>query len=312
MKGDQFEPSVCVIIPMFNAAATIGKALESLAQQTRLPDRVIVVDDGSTDNSAQTVERLTFPYELLLIRQKNKGPAAARNAGLFRANEKLLAFLDADDYWFPEKLEKQVSLFQALSKTNHNVGMVDCFGLSLFDDGRKLLFGHIKKGKHFFSFVNSNVMNGTSSVLVLRHAVVECGGFDPHIRFAEDRWLWTQIAEHYEIHTVAEILYHRLVGKNNITAHPEKTYEHKTRFIELYLRRYGSLLSGQQRLQFILSNHAEFLDAFSRAGAHHNVTKVYKEMLKHSWKTLFFLKGNSTLRYIHSRTILLMSPYSSG
>src|SRR5690606_22552869 len=133
--------------------------------------------------------------------------------------------------------------FQALSKTNHNVGMVDCFGLSLFDDGRKLLFGHIKKGKHFFSFVNSNVMNGTSSVLVLRHAVVECGGFDPHIRFAEDRWLWTQIAEHYEIHTVAEILYHRLVGKNNITAHPDKSYEHKIRFIELYLRRYGSLLS---------------------------------------------------------------------
>lgn len=72
MKGDQFEPSVCVIIPMFNAAATIGKALESLAQQTRLPDRVIVVDDGSTDNSAQTVERLTFPYELLLIQQKTR------------------------------------------------------------------------------------------------------------------------------------------------------------------------------------------------------------------------------------------------
>jgi glycosyltransferase involved in cell wall biosynthesis len=308
MKGDQFEPSVCVIIPMFNASSTIGKALDSLAQQTHLPDRVIVVDDGSTDNSAQIVERLSLPYELLLIRQNNQGPSAARNAGVFKANETLLAFLDADDYWFPEKLEKQVLLFQSLLKSNHNVGIVDCFGLSLFSDGRKLLFGQIKNGNHFSSFVHSNVINGTSSVLIIRQAVVDCGGFDPEIRFAEDRWLWTQIAEHYDIHTVAEILYHRLVGCDNITAHPEKSYTHKVRFMEIYLRRYGSLLSSRQRQQFILSNHAEFLDAFSRAGAHHKVIEVYKEMLRHSWNTVLFLKGKSTLRCIHSWAMLLVSP----
>ena len=310
MLDDESELSVCVVIPMFNAAATIGKALESLAQQTRLPERVIVVDDGSSDNGAQVVESLSFPYELHLIRQPNQGPSAARNAGIFLAKETLLAFLDADDYWFPEKLEKQLTLFQTLTRKEHNVGIVDCFGLSLFGDGRKLLFGQIKQGQHFFSFAKSNIINGTSSVLVARKAVVEMGGFDPQIRFAEDRWLWTQISEKYEIFTVAEILYHRLVGKDNITAHPEKSYEHKLRFMEIYLRHYGNLISARQRLQFILCNHAEFLDAFSRAGAHQKVIDIYNKMLSHSWKTLFFMKGKTTARYVHSRTMLLMSSHS--
>lgn len=309
MPEDQFEPSVCVVIPMFNAASTIAKALKSLAQQTRQPDRVIVVDDGSSDGSAQIVESLSLPYKLLLIRQNNQGPSAARNIGVFRSTETLLAFLDADDYWFPEKLEKQVTLFQSLLKKKYNVGIVDCFGLSIFSDGRKLLFGQIKHGKHFLNFIAGNIINGTSSVLVARQAVVDMGGFDPRIRFAEDRWLWTRISEHYEIHTVPEILYHRLVGINNITAHPEKFYKHKIRFMEIYLRHYGKILSSRQRLQFILSNHAEFLDAFSRTGAHQKVIEIYNEMLSHSWRTIFFLKGKTTIRYFHSRTMLLLSAY---
>ena len=160
------DPSVCVIIPLYNAMDTIGLALDSLAAQTRRPDHVIVVDDGSSDDGAQRVEHYPAPFRLTLLRQENQGPAAARNRGIFESGEHLLAFLDADDYWLPSKLEKQLERYQRLSAAGRRIGLVDCFGMSLFADGRQIPFAWCKAGWHFRDFQQRNVINGTSSVLM--------------------------------------------------------------------------------------------------------------------------------------------------
>jgi glycosyltransferase involved in cell wall biosynthesis len=290
-----------VVIPLYNGAATIHKALESLSNQTRRPDHVVVVDDGSSDLGPQIVREYQALYPLTLLQQSNQGPSAARNRGLFHAGETLIAFLDADDHWHPQKLQKQLDLYAALTGQGHPVGLIDCFERSLFSDGKEHLADRLKGGEHFDDFIRANVVNGTSCVLVVREIIMRLGGFDTSIRFAEDRWLWTQVAEHWEIHTVPEVLSQRWIGSGNITSHPHKYYPHKVRFIELYLERYGARLSKQQRIDFALANHVEFLNAFSRTGAYGQVVNVFQRMLGHSWQALIFLNGKPTLRYLHAR-----------
>jgi glycosyltransferase involved in cell wall biosynthesis len=106
--------SVSVIVPAYNAAAYVGEAIESLQTQTRPPDQIVVVNDGSTDNTAEIIasycERDT---RIEFIERKNGGISAARNSGLRRASGELIAFLDADDRWRPKMLETQLAVMEA-------------------------------------------------------------------------------------------------------------------------------------------------------------------------------------------------------
>lgn len=107
-------PRVSVIIPLFNKAPFIGRALESIAAQTFTDFELIVVDDGSTDDGARIVEQFS-DSRIRLIRQHNAGPGAARNRALAEAKGDYVAFLDADDEWLPEFLSNSVRLLDGES-----------------------------------------------------------------------------------------------------------------------------------------------------------------------------------------------------
>src|ERR1035438_4421395 len=99
---------ISVVIPAYNAASFLPRCLKSVFAQTLKPEEVIVVDDGSSDNSAALAEELGAK----VIRCQNGGPAAARNAGIHSTSSDWIAFLDADDMWAPKKLERQVVLIR--------------------------------------------------------------------------------------------------------------------------------------------------------------------------------------------------------
>src|SRR5579863_7730993 len=103
-------PTVSVVIPAYKAAHTIGRALDSLLAQTRPADEILIIDDGSPDDIAGAVA----PYgdRVTLLRKPNSGAASARNAGLDRVRGEWVAFLDADDYWEPHKLERQLDVLR--------------------------------------------------------------------------------------------------------------------------------------------------------------------------------------------------------
>lgn len=108
--------SVSVVIPVYNAQATLARALQSVHAQSLRPDEVICVDDGSTDGSAQVAQAFTAsrsPALRWLHADRNRGPAAARNLGIAQASGRFVAFLDADDAWHPDKLRLQVHAMQA-------------------------------------------------------------------------------------------------------------------------------------------------------------------------------------------------------
>ncbi len=111
---------VSAIIPTYNRARTIERAVNSVLGQSWQPMEVIVVDDGSTDQTTDILAR--YGDRIRLIRQKNQGPSAARNAGIMAARGEIISFLDSDDSWLPDKVERQVKLLQA----TESQGVVCC------------------------------------------------------------------------------------------------------------------------------------------------------------------------------------------
>jgi len=106
MSNDEQSYTVSVIIPAYNAEGYVGRAIDSVLAQNRQPDEIIVVDDGSTDNTAEVIK--SYGSKVHGIRQENGGASVARNTGIEAATGKWIAFLDADDEWLPEKLQLQM------------------------------------------------------------------------------------------------------------------------------------------------------------------------------------------------------------
>ena len=113
------EPSLSVVIPSFNRGGLIGRALKSVLAEINHADEIIVVDDGSTDHTAEIIEELS-DRRIRYIRQSNAGAGTARNRGAAEASNELLAYLDSDDEWLPGKTEAQRT-FMAAHSTLLNV-----------------------------------------------------------------------------------------------------------------------------------------------------------------------------------------------
>lgn len=189
--GDVEPVTVSVIIPAYNAASTIAAAIESVLAQTRPPEEIIVVDDGSKDETTAVVER--FGPAIRLVRQANAGCGQARNTGAREARGTWLAFLDADDAWLPTKLERQIP-----ETADPRVAVVVCrrrtYEGRLLD--RRLTFDDL--------WSKNNVI--VSSSLVRRSAFAQVGGFWKE-RACEDYYLWLRLtADGWEMANVPEDL----------------------------------------------------------------------------------------------------------
>ena len=118
------EPLVSVIIPCYNQGKYLAEAIESALNQTYPHVEVIVVNDGSTDNTAEVAAR--YAGRITYVEQENGGPSAARNAAIGVATGSLIAHLDSDDRWSPQKLERQVPMFADPQKTAFHSGSSVC------------------------------------------------------------------------------------------------------------------------------------------------------------------------------------------
>lgn len=180
MKGSAMD-TVSAVIPAYNAESCIERAVASVLSQTRPVIEVLVVDDGSRDNTAAIVERFGSPVRL--IRQANAGPSAARNHGVRAASGEWIALLDADDAWLPTKLERQAPLFD-----DPRTGAVHCYVVNVAERFRY-------EGPLTFEMLWERNRIGTSTAVVRRATWEALGGFDedPELIGIEDYNFWLRM-----------------------------------------------------------------------------------------------------------------------
>jgi glycosyltransferase involved in cell wall biosynthesis len=198
-------PLVSVIVPAYNAAATIGIALDTALAQTWPDVEVIVVDDGSTDETTSVVaERAARDDRIRLLRRPNGGVSAARNTALAAAVGAWIAPLDADDVWRPDKIERQVALAERTG-----ADCIYCWYVRI-DEAGHALFDRVGGGR-FQGDVRAELVLGNfvgpgSSPLLRRQAVVAIGGWNERLRGNEDQDLYLRLAEHGRFDYVPEVL----------------------------------------------------------------------------------------------------------
>ncbi len=194
-------PAVSVVIPTFERATTLGRALRSVLAQTRPPDEVVVVDDGSTDGTGELVGR-EFPGVRYLL-QANRGVSAARNRGISAAGGEWIAFLDSDDEWRPEKLERQLAAVAAAP------GYLLCHTDEIWiRAGRRVnpRAKHAKAGGWIFERSLALCAISPSAALVHRRLFGEVGLFDEELAACEDYDLWLRVTCRYPVLFVDEPL----------------------------------------------------------------------------------------------------------
>jgi glycosyltransferase involved in cell wall biosynthesis len=191
--------AVSVIVPAYNAERWIGRAIASVLRQTVRPAEIIVVDDGSTDGTADVVRKhgTTIRY----FRQQNSGPSLARNRGLQEATGEWIALLDADDEWLPHKTESQLDVLRDNSNLKwcgsaceivNDVMRLECWPST----------GVIQEHAHhavlrYFPALLQQVWFITSGFVLHRSVFDDLGGFDPELRSGEDIDMWCRIALRY-------------------------------------------------------------------------------------------------------------------
>ena len=180
-----------VVIPAYNAEAWLGQAIESVLNQTRPCSELIVVDDGSTDGTRTEVTNFGEPVRL--VSQPNGGVASARNRGVSATTARFLAFLDADDIWEPEKMAKQIELFDR----NHRIVMTHC-GVTYVDADNQEMSTDCDGGSgdvyKQLLLSEPTILGGGSGIVVPREVFAEVGGFDARLSTSADWRFFMRVA----------------------------------------------------------------------------------------------------------------------
>lgn len=198
---------ISVIIPTHNRAEMVVQAVESVLAQSLAPEEVIVVDDGSTD---ETVEKLAaFENEIKVIQQAQRGVSAARNLGIQHAREEWLAFLDSDDLWKPGKLERQSA---ELEKSSDLVCYTDeeWRKNGLWKNQKKI---HQKYGGRIYPYCLPLCIISPSSVLLHKSVIDQIGFFDESLPACEDYDYWLRMSRCFTVLYIPERLIVKRAGE---------------------------------------------------------------------------------------------------
>ncbi len=196
-------PLVSCLMPAYNAASTLPAAIRSVLEQTLGDLELIVVDDGSTDETPEVLEALT-DARVLRLRQPRAGPSVARNRALAAARGTWVACIDADDVWLPQKLAWQTSAMArdpAAAVAYGWTDLVDGELRPLAGDGRVRFEGEV-----LVELLRQNFICCGSNTLLRRAALVETGGFDESLEAAEDWELHVRLAARYRFVCVPEVV----------------------------------------------------------------------------------------------------------
>lgn len=297
-RETQSQGMVSVIIPAFNAAEYIGETLDSVFAQTFKQVEAIVINDGSRDT--EDLERVLSRYSsgVVYIKQENRGAAAARNTGLRAATGEFVAFLDADDKWYPNFLEKQLELMH-----RHKADLVYADAVLVGDsplNGRTFMELQPSRGEVTPEKLLSNKVTVLTSTVVARKApVLEVGLFDESLRRGQDFDLWLRLAKAgFRFAYQREVLADHRIVESGLSGGTISQLQRTLTVLEAIKARAGLTPSENEALQFnvnrtlrelALESGKEKLLGKDFAGALDSFNEARKFWL--SWKLILVCLG---------------------
>ena len=255
-------PTVEIILPAYNAAPYLSMALDSVIAQTFADWRILLVDDGSKDETAAIAHayRQRLGARLKYIYQENAGLPAARNTGIRHAEGEFLALLDADDVWLPHRLEASLRSFAGKPEVGLSYGLIE--GI---DPSGEVLARFTDRKKHPEGWIASQIYMRTMdlpcpTVTFRRVCIEQIGLFDESLRATEDRDLWVRIAQRFQVVCVPQVLAQYRTSPQAMTTDPQRMLTAQLRFVE---KHFGSPGCGRRErrvaLSWIYRQHAEAL-----------------------------------------------------
>ena len=277
---------ISVVIPLYNKQESIVATLHSVFAQTYQNFEIVVVDDGSTDNSVLVVEEFFEKHPSLqggdrcrLIKKPNGGVSSARNEGIRQAKYTYIAFLDADDYWEPEYLETQSKMIQKFPDAK------------MWGTAWGYLLNDIKvvwKGKHlsndFCSIIDAQTYFSKNLYLYCTDVVVldkrifgEIDMFDERIGCGEDLDLWWRIILHCPVaYTNQCLAYYRWDAENRISLSNPKFHKHFIYHIEKYEQYYDKCPAFKKYVQHAVLGH--LYDYYKEDSSNKDVTRILEQI----------------------------------
>ena len=263
---------ISVIIPSYNRANTIVRAIESARGQSYSVSEIIVVDDASSDNTSETVQAIDDNRIRYCCLEKNRGAAGARNYGVSQARYDMIAFLDSDDIWHSDKIEKQVEL----KKKNADLRLIYTAYARIYDSSEEIypdLSGNIRLDGDMLSQILCENTAGTGTILMEKSLFDEIGGFDESLRSLEDWDMVIRAAKKTPFGFVPEVLADALFISDGITSNMDEYFRSRCLMMKKYRQYYldtdtfnlaaGSILALAQRLNMLEHVQAMLLQSIS-------------------------------------------------
>jgi len=281
-------PKVSVVIPAYNVGSFITETIQSVLAQSFRDFETIIIDDGSTDNTAEIIA--SFPVRYMY--QENQGPPSARNKGIELARGEYIAFLDSDDIWVENALEKRVEALDKHPEVAFSYGQAyhideNCQTLRLFKPPHN--YSRVREGRDVIQemLIHGNLVI-LSSIMVRRSCLDEVGLFDLNYRAgSEDLDLWVRLAKRYAIAYIAEPLVKYRLHSQSVSSNREVDEIEKTnhRIIEVIFNdvELGPLFSAQADTVYSHLNVRLAEYAYERGQMKTARGYLFKALKSHPW-----------------------------
>lgn len=236
--------NVSVVTPTYNRDRFLPDAVASVLAQTSHDLELIIVDDGSTDDTRKVLEPFLADSRVRYFYQENQGQSQARNLALEHAGGEFIAFLDSDDVWAPDKLEKQL----AVLKANPEVDIVHGDEAMIDEQGEVISLQNMRRysGRITRYLLADNSVSITTA-LVRRRCFDEMGGFDTSVGVADDYELWLRFSARFCYWYEPGIVAWYRVMADQISSDKHRRFAANERIIREFLGRYGEVLSPAER-----------------------------------------------------------------
>ncbi len=292
---------VSVLIPAYNVSKFLPKALESILSQTFLDFEIIVVDDGSVDNTKNIVERYTKRYgeKIRYIYQANRGLAAARNTGLRHSRGEYIALLDADDEWLPNRLAEGVRVLDE----NPAVGLVHSNSMRISEIGEIIRINkrnpRLLSGWIFNNLFLREADVSCPTVVFRRDCIEKVGEFDENLSRlgCEDRELWLRIAQHFRFAYIDKVLARYRVRSSSMSKDTSRMVEARYYVINKFTSGSRFSILRQRALHQV---HRELGDEFLELIKCVDARKEYFQALKF-WPFSFWAWFNLVKTYLKGK-----------